>query len=456
MMTVVSQPPRVTRWVFAAGLTVWVANALIRLFSAYPLGHDEAQYALAARDMFAGAEPRWFYVSRGMNAIAGPGVLAGGSECALRFVPFVFGIGFVLATWQLARRTVGEATAAWTVAVLAGSRSYIGNSVELLSDMPAAACLIAATAMIAGELSREDGPRWRVVLVAPLLSAALYIRYGSCVPIAILAVLAGVLGWRTIGRRPAPVVVTGLVFVALFVPHAVMAIRTTGSPFGVLLDSKSVPLHRSMLDGLVTYVTSNPIVFYGILSPPVMLAGLFAVRRERRIGLLWLAAIADIVALGMITHAQVRYIFFGTALLVILGTDVIRRMIAAQAPRVRTALGAFAIAATVTAWVTVTFGSIEHRARRAASIRGTLAAAEAIRSDAKGSPCHVMGDPYTQLEWYGGCSSTVFSLPDAFARAEPVYVVDKNGAGFYGLPGRHRSVLDIPGVVHVIRLDAAI
>jgi 4-amino-4-deoxy-L-arabinose transferase-like glycosyltransferase len=329
--------PRFTQLVFAAGLTVWIANGLIQLLSGYPLGHDESQYALGARDMLAGVEQRWFYASAGMNALAVPGVLAGGSEYALRVIPFVFGIGFVLATWQLARRTFGDATAAWVVAVLAGSRSYIRYNVELLSDMPAAACLIAATVILASELGREHGPRWRLVFAAPLLSAAFYIRYGSCIPISILVVLAGALGWRTIARRPAPVIVAGLVFAALFVPHAVMSSRLTGSVFGVLLDMKSVPAHHVarywMFDALVIYVTSNPFTYYGLLLPPIMLAGLAGLRRDRRIALFWLTAVADIVAFGAFTEPQVRYIFFGTVLLVILGTDVIRRVIVPRAPR---------------------------------------------------------------------------------------------------------------------------
>jgi hypothetical protein len=42
----------------------------------------------------------------------------------------------------------------------------------------------------------------------------------------------------------------------------------------------------------------------------------------------------------------------------------------------------------------------------------------------------------------------------ALTRAEPVYVVGPSRADFDPLPGRHRDVLDIPGIVHVIRLDA--
>jgi hypothetical protein len=452
ILTTVLSSSRTHRLIFIAGLTVWVVTSLIQLLSGYLLNHDEAQYAIAAKDMFAGAEPRWFYVSYGMNAIAGPGILAGGSECALRFVPFVLGIGFVLAAWQLARCTFGDATAAWVVAVLAGSRSYVRNSVELLTDMPAATCLIAATAILVGELGREHGPRWRIMVAAPLLSAALYVRYGSSVPIGILTVVAVTLGWRTIARRPAPVIATAMLFVVLFVPHAVMSIHLMGSPFGILLASQGVPPHRSITDGLVTYLTTNPLVLYGVLPPPVMIAGLFGLRRDRRVAFLWLVAIADIVALGMLTLAQVRYIFFGTVLLVILGTDVIRRVIVAQAPRIRIALGAFAMATIVVAWILVVRGGIGYDFRRAANNRAMLAAAAAIRADAHGSICHVAAVPYAQLEWYSGCDSRA-SMEEALAAAQPIYFMSDDRAGFDQLPGQHREVLDIPGLVHVIRLD---
>jgi hypothetical protein len=444
------------RLVFLAGLAVWVANELIYLLSGFVLGHDEAEYAISAADMLAGAEPRWYHVSQGMNVVAAPGVLAGGSEIALRCLPFVFSIGFVLAVWQLARRTVGDSTAAWVVAVLAGSRSYVLNGIQLLSDVPAATCLIAATTVITGELGRESGARWRIVVAAPLLSAALYLRYGSCVPIAVIAALAVVFGWRTIACRPAPVIATAVLFMVLFVPHAMMSIRMLGSPFAVLLGNSSVPPRHSMFGGLVAYVTSHPIVFYGILPPPILLAGLFGLRRDRRIAFLWVAAVADIVAIGMITEAHVRYIFFGTALLMILGTDLIRRAIAAQVPRIRRVLGGLVVAAIVTGWVQVTGGSIGYRVGRLANQRAVQMAAVAIRADMRvthGSICHVNSAWFPELEWYTGCDSGA-PVADALARAEPVYIVGPSRADFDPLPGRHRDVLDIPGIVHVIRLDA--
>jgi 4-amino-4-deoxy-L-arabinose transferase-like glycosyltransferase len=446
--------PRAARAIFACGLAGWIANALILLASRAPLGHDETQYALAARDLLAGDEPRWFYASYGMNLLAAPGVLAGGGELALRLVPFVFGIGFVLACGWVALRAFGETTAAWTVLVVACSRPYTRLSTELLSDMPAAACLLAATALIVGELDRPEGPRWRLVLAAPLLSAALYVRYASCIPIAILCAVAAGLGWRTIARRLAPVIATAAVFALLFVPHAVMATRELGSPFAILLASQAIPERTSAYDGLVTYITSNPFRLYGTLPALLFMAALVAACRDRRVLLLTVIGCLDIVALGLASLGQARYILYGTALLTIAGTEGVRRWVASRSPRTRAALVAAALAACAIVGGFSIARSLKHRDARVAGTRAALEAAAAIRADAGGVPCHVEGVPYAQLEWYGGCSSRVYSFPDALARREPVYVVSPTGAEFAHLPGRRRVVLDIPGVVLVLRLDA--
>ncbi len=463
-----------TRLVLAAGLAAWIANAVAIWLGAAPLGHDEAQYAIAARDVLDGAPARWFYLSKGMSAVALPGVLAGGGELALRAVPLLFGVGFVLAAWAVARRAFGEVTAAWTVAVLAGARSYTKLSAELLSDMPAAACLLAATAVIAGELragpagagagagaaagageAEDDRPRWRAVLAAPLLAAALYLRYASCVPIALLGAAWLIFGWRGIVRRPAPVAATAALFLLLCVPHAREAIALTGSPLGILLESGKAAPDPSTV-GLVAYLAGNPFVNYGWLMPPILIAGLasvaFAPRRGR---LLWLVAVAAIVVIAQVTQAQGRYIFFGTALLAMLGVDAIRRAIERSSPRPRRALAIGAAAAIAATWLLVLPGQLRHGARRAERTAATLLAAEAIRTDAAGRPCLFLGQHYTQLEWYSGCrTAEVVGYPPPGVR---LYVVRDRTPGWQpelsGGPGRHATILERPGLVHVERVE---
>jgi len=407
-------PAQVTALLLLAGLAAWTVNLAIFWLSGPPLGHDEAQYTIAARDLLNGEEQRWFYLSTGTSLLAIPGLLAGGSEVALRTPTFVLGIGFGLVVVTLAWRYFGAATAAWVAAILGGMRGFTKVGPQLLSDLPAATCLLAGTLVIVSEVTREDGPRWRAVLAAPLLAAALYLRYASCVPIAILGAAALGFGLRSIARRPAPIVATAALFLALLVPHAVAATRATGWPLGVLLASKDVPQHTWIAEGLVDYVAVNPVRTYGLLAPLVLIAGLLAGLRlrDRRAKVLWTVAVLDIVAIGLVTHAQTRYISYGLALLVVLGTDVLRRWIAARSPRARAAIGATAAIAMAVTWVLI--ARVQGRAEdsRAASLRTRLDAAALIRADAAGAPCLVVGDPFTQLEWYSGCRGATWPWDD--------------------------------------------
>ena len=413
---------RLPALIFAAGLLFWIINAAIVWLSAAPLGHDEAQYALSAHDLLVGDEPRWFYVSSGMSVVAAIGETLGHGEVALRFPAFVLGIGFVLAAAGLAWRVYGAMTAAWVVVVLAGLRSIAGMSSDLLTDLPSTALLLAGSLVMIGEVLGEEedaAPRWRVVFAAPLLAAALYVRYASCIPIALIGVGTLVVGLPQIRRRPLPIVVTAAAFVLLLVPHLVQANHETGSPLGILLASKDVPGRTWFAQGLATYTTSNPVRYYGLLAPPILLAGLAAITRVRHrpTMLLWLIAVSDIVVLGLISHAQPRYIFFGVTLLVILGVEQIRRWVGPR--RWGAVVAAVAVLASCLLMLRTQVMRSE-RKRETASAAYT--AASVIRTDAHGRRCYVIGDAFAQLEWYSGCRGSSWPW-DEREETEPVYVV---------------------------------
>lgn len=394
-----ARPPTL---IFAAGLSVWIVNAAIAWLSAAPLGHDESQYVLAAGDLLAGAAPRWWYASSGMSVVAVPGAL-GGSEILARLPTFLLGIGFVLAAAGLAWRVYGAMTAAWVVAVLAGVRAVMGSSVDLLSDLPATAFLLAGTLVMVSEVLQRTELRWRVVVAAPLLAGSLYLRYASCIPIALLGVIVLGLGFRTIARRPAPIVATAVAFLVLLVPHLHAAYVETGSPLGILLASKDVPGKTWFAQGLATYVTSNPISYYGLLAGPVFLAGLAAVVRakDRATLALWILAVTDLLVLGVVSHAQVRYVFFSIALLVILGVETIRVLV--EPKRWLVLVCGLLVGAS---WVLVASGQVRRSAHRFETTAGIRAAARAIADDAAGATCFVVGDQFAQLEHYSGCRSS--------------------------------------------------
>jgi len=443
-------------WVLAAGLLCWVGVGLIQWLTAAPLGHDESQYALAATDFLHGDAPRWQNVSAGMNIVALPGVLLGGGEIGLRALPFILGIGFIMAVWLLARATFGAETAAWAVAALAGCRSLVQRSTDLLSDIPASACLLAAMWLMTSELSREAGARWRLVLVAPLFAAAFYVRYPSVIPIAVITIAACVVFWRAILARWQVVAATALLLAALVLWHVQQAVAQTGSPLGLMLAYNSV-VGGNHGDALVTYLTQrDPFKYYGLLAPPLMVIAILSivrVRRDRPALFVWLVGIGTFVGMGMLTLGQPRYVFVSTTLFVMLGIDTVRVYAAGKSHRTRVAIVAVAACAVLAAWVSVTRKAILYAPVLQSQLATTLRASEAIRRDARGQRCSVVGPNSTQLGWYSRCTIEPEVFPDAVARGEIVYVVRLAGEPDGFEPVARSTVVATDPTMRVIRIN---
>jgi 4-amino-4-deoxy-L-arabinose transferase-like glycosyltransferase len=408
------------KWLVVGAFAVWVSCGLIRWVSVSPLSHDEAHYALAARDLIAGRPARWTYMSVGTVAIGAPGIAMGGSPRELRLVPALLGLVFLACAWRVAAVLAGEESAAWAIAVLAGTTPVTRFQIDLMSDMPSCACLLAAIAILVGELRRERGPRWRIVAAAPLAAAALYLRYGSVVPLAIVGIAT--LGFA---RARGKLVVTGLVF-ALCVPPLVHT----------LLVSAGVPPPES---GLATYA-AHPIAYAGALATPLAVIAVAGAWRDR--WWLYAAAIgaADILALGWETHAQGRYILLGVVLLVAVGTAVARDFALQLAGPVRRALATLCAMAVIASWIAALAAAWGARDRRIAGMAATLAAADAIHRDARGRACVVVGRHTTQLEWYSGCRI-------AYDATGLAYVVrDDTGGPDQPAPVRGTTILHTPHV----------
>ncbi|MEO8842575.1 MAG: hypothetical protein ABI591_15810 [Kofleriaceae bacterium] len=401
------------RQIFGAALGAWLIVGVLALISGPPLGHDEAAYAIAAR----GHAPAWNYRSSGMITVARVGLALGGSDGALRLVALLVGAGVIVAAYALGRAAFDPRTGAWAAAVLATAHPMASRSAELIGDLPATACLLAGVAVLLGELERDRStprrpsaallrpaepgsrPRWRLVAAAPLFAAAFYVRYGSAPVIAMIALLAVLLYARKLWCLP--VLATGLAFAACLVPHVMHSIATTGSPLGILTVSAGMPRRAYVGEGLVTYLTSDPFVFYGIVVAPVMvaaLAGLVLLRIRRTQVFVIGLALGQLVSLGIQSHAQPRYVFFATALLVIAGVDAVRT----HATHERVAAGVVGLA-----WLGLAIGIVPFQ-HHVAELRAPLyAAADAVRRDAGGRSCAIAANVVPQLMWATGCDVIV-------------------------------------------------
>lgn len=385
-----------TRRLLLAAVAAWLGVAVIGLVLGPPLGHDEAAFAAAARGDAPAGE--WLYRSDGTVAIARIGVALGGADWQLRLASVLLGAAIVAAAFAVGRAAFTARTGAWAAAIVAGAHPMVLRGAQLLSDVPAAAALLGGIAVVTGELDRGEGPRWRLVAAAPLLAAAFYLRYGSAPVIALALAAAGAVWWRAVAARPRPVVAMLGALAALGVPHLVRSAAATGSPLGILALSAGMPRRAYVGEGLVTYFGSNPLVFYGVLAAPVMLAGLvgLATLRRRAGWYLAIVALGQLVALGLQSHGQPRYVYVATVLLIVLGVDAVIRL---GRPR----LAGLALAAVAAAWIGAAVAMVVACRGAVASRTSILRAAEAIRRDAAGRPCAAVAALAPQLVWYTRC-----------------------------------------------------
>lgn len=384
------------RRLVAAALAAWLAVAVLGVVLGPPLGHDEAAFAIAARgDQRAGT---WLHRSDGTVGLARLGLALGGADWQFRLPCAVLGAAIVVATFAVGRAASSARTGAWAAALVAGAHPMALRSAQLLSDLPASAALLGGIAVLVGELERagpSSGVRWRIVAAAPLFAAAFYLRYASAPVVAIALAAAGPMWWRTVAARPLPVLAVPVVLAGLLVPHLVHAVRATGSLIGIVMFSAGVPRRAYFGDGLITYLTSNPLDFYGALIAPVMLAGVIGLVQTRRRAPWYLAvvAIGQLVVLGLHNHGQPRYVFVATVLLVVVGVEAASRI----------GRPGLALAAVAAAWLGTAVTQVV-LCRGMAQLRAPIVrAADAIRADAAGRRCAAVAATVPQLEWYAGC-----------------------------------------------------
>jgi len=389
-----------TRRLMTAALLAWAVMAVIGLVLGPILGHDESAFALAA----GGRAPAgvWLYRSDGTVAIAKLGLLLGGALWQLRLASALLGLTVVLGIAAVGRAAFDARTGAWAAALVAGAHPMVLRAAELLSDLPATGCVLGGIAILVGELDRDGGPRWRIVGAAPVFAAAFYVRYGSAPVIAFAIAAAGVLWWRAVAARPLRALALVVALAALLIPHLLRSLDATGSLLGIMRVSAGMPRRAYVGEGLVTYLTSNPFVFYGALIAPVAIAGLASLPWLRRKAPWYLAlvALAQLISLGVQSHGQPRYVFIAVSLLVVLGVDRVARL---DRPRIAAALVA-------AAWLGAAIASAWYQRYLDRERAPIVEAGRVLRGDAAGRPCVAVALIAPQLMWYSGCDVVLSAL----------------------------------------------
>ena len=383
---------------------------------------DEAVYAVRARSW---VDPDavlsgWSHIRPPLlPLIAGLPVAAGGEEGQLRSIGLISGVGLLLAAWWLGRMLVGPIAGVLAAAVLAGSPTLIKESATLLTDVPAAALMLVATALLWWSLEERPQPGRALALAAAVAALAFLMRYGSVVVLAPMAAVVLVLWWPRLWAHRAASLRAVAIIAALAAGHVAWSMIQTGAPLGILVDAQNVvsgdarDVPSRDYRGYVSFALAGSVgetaMRLGIES---LAAAAFAAalwprwRRELRGALFLLVpALAQIYLVTRgVGHAEPRFFIYSTACLVIAGVALVAAVLRVLPAIVRWAAVAVIGFLLATAAPAAIADARERTEDIARYYQRFEVAARAIAAES-GPDCGIVGGGDPVLAWYSGCQT---------------------------------------------------
>lgn len=398
-------------------LLIVAANLVPLAFDGGGLNHDESAYALKARHWIEETPETGWNLHRGI-AMSGYGYLvfvAGGDEAALRFLGLVALAGFAWATWVLGRRIGGKWVGPLSVIALVSSPVLLRRSTEYLSDVPSSALLMAVMIVVWRQFGEKDRPGFGLLWILPFAWTAFYIRYQSVLSFGLIAVMIFVLFWDKVVSGWRPILITGLVGLLGLVPHLQFAIAETGSPVGIILFTADVAGRQFLGEGLVDYFLLMGWPLAAFVGPFAvvffvwwLIAGWRSPFERSRCLFLVIPAAGQVLALGLLSHGEARFIFFPLALTLIGGTTGFSYVRDRWRPNVARAMSLTLVVLLLSSLATASIyvrQKVENRARETEIIE--QAAEEIDDLSAEGS-CGVMTSYSPQITFFSECSSESF------------------------------------------------
>jgi hypothetical protein len=406
------------------------------------LGHDEAVYATKARSWltsFPAAQWR-SYRPLGLPALGWIALGIRDSVGAVRVLGLVLVLGTLAVTYFVAARLTTARRAAVAVLVIVSGWGFLRRLPEFLDDIAAAGLLLAVAYLIVR--SRQRSGSGALLAASALAVAAFYIRYGALAGLFAIGIAAvvtwGPRGWVTSWRD----IAAAGIFLAGLAANLVYSSLAAGSPLAILLQAGQIAQRAYIGDGLVYYALVFPFRLAGDLGGVVMAAGLaaafLAARRLRqgadrtgdRVRVFFaLAAVIQVIVLGLTAHGEERFVFLSVLMLVILGVDAIAGFAGRWSTAALAVVAAFAALAAVVNYDVVVNGDVA-----AVTAQRTSLVAVAQRLSSR-HPCLVVTGFQPELGWYSGCATTSFGQAElsGLPTGQRVYVVLFRGAP--GQPG---------------------
>lgn len=391
--------------VVAAALVPLVANG-------ETLGHDESAYALKAVAWLEGAPDTGWTIHRGpaLSGFAYFVLGADGSEAALRTVGLVSLIGLALATWRLGWRMFAGSVGAFAALVVVAGPAILRRSTEFLTDIPAAALLMVCMVVLWREFADKAQPSYALAWLLPFAWGAFYLRYQSILALGLIGLTVLILFWSKVRARPGPLVATASIGAVGLIPHFAYSIQTTGSPIGILLFTGRVAGREFLGEGIIDYALLSVWPLMGLVGIPAIVLFLIWVinswsepTRRKKALFLAVPAIGQVLALGIVSHGEARFVFFPMALTAVGAVAGVAHWLSLRDSRIRSA--------TAVGLVALLFGSIALSVdsarssvdRRINSNEPVELSAELIEAESGRQSCAVMTSYTPQVTFYSGC-----------------------------------------------------
>ena len=405
----------------AVALAAYLAAVLAVLAVPTLLGHDESVYAVMSRHWLTGAVESGVADHRAplLPVLAMPALALGLGDGALRAIGVVAGAGLVLATWWAGRRVGGPWAGLVAAGATAASPTVIRESARYMTDVASAALLVALATLLWVQLEQRERADSRLLLAAPLAWAAYHLRYGSALVVVVIAVTVAVMCRRRIRAQWRLVAGTAGLLVALLTPHLVNSTLDRGWPWSRVLYTSDIAGRAYWGEGLVEYWEWLPTELSGVAAAVFVIAAVVGtvvawVRRDpgrRGLTFLVVPALVDLVAIGVASHGDPRFVIWSVALLVAAGATVLVRAtsVLLTAPGWRVAVTAVVLGGLLA-------GQLAYEVRDERRAHASEAATEApfgraltrIADAAPGAECSVLTSYTPQVGWYTGCAAYTF------------------------------------------------
>jgi hypothetical protein len=271
------------------------------------------------------------------------------------------------------------------------------------------------------ELGERGAASYRLLWALPFAWTAFYLRYQSALALALIAAAVLILWWPKLRRSPGPVIALCAIGLLGLVPHMTHAVTLTGRPWGILSRTGGGAVRSFIGEGLVDYAGMFGWSLAGFVGPIVIVVsfgGLVRWWRQRDIReqLLFLLfpAFAQVLALGLISHGEARFIFFPLALIVVAGAFSLDHWMSldrwsagsdSRSPVAAAAGIAVLVAGSLALSVVAARDSARNRSSLNVAVEG---AGYEVREEAGEATCGVMTTYAPQITFYSGCATDIF------------------------------------------------